>query len=242
MRLADAHCHISSMAYEAQEQVVQTARDCGLIRIVDCGYDLKSCQRSLRLADICNHFIRPVLGVAPQTVTEHGRWAAELKLVKKSADKIAGVGEIGLDFVWAQTPEQRALQVAAFKDFLKLSLKLEKPVVVHSRGAEQEVLDLLHEHCIKHALLHFFSGTPKQARYIADRGWYISVPPTPSSARKLVVKAAPLDCLMLESDSPTVGQSPVDVTKALSIITELKHIPAGRAAETTTENCLRLFG
>lgn len=126
---------------------------------------------------------------------------------------LRAVGEIGLDFHWNRSP--RETQIRAFQEQLALAAEMDLPVVIHSREAEQETLDILDKMGFKQRplLWHCFGGGPALAREALSRGWHVSIPGTVTFAKSTALQQAvttiPLSRMVLETDCPFLTPHPL---------------------------------
>lgn len=235
--MADAHCHLDLISDRA---VVKEAISYGVRTIMTNGVDTKSNMRCLELADNMNIFA--LLGIDP----EHANLTDQelefnIGIVRQNISKIAGIGEIGLDYgkVKEGVPVER--QKVVFGRFLDLAKELQLPVSIHSREALNDVLHILEQKDMKMVHVHFFEGNVQQAKELEKRGWMVSIPPVNSAKRSKIIKEMAIDNIMAESDSPVVGVSPKDVEKSIEAVAEAKRIEFRRAAELLSNNTKRFF-
>jgi len=211
---ADAHCHLESCTGGIMPAVLH----------ITSGYSQQSNERNARIAGE-NGNVHLCAGIAPQEAMKHPD--VKIRLVEWEAqiagfEKLVAIGEIGLDYHWAKTPEERFLQHECFISQLVLAEKLGLPVVIHSRDAEAEVLEILGNFSLKY-MLHCFSGSSGQAQSaVAGGRAIVSVPPLRSKDRRQFIRDLPLEKLVAESDAPYIGKSPSDALEAIKMIAEIK--------------------
>ncbi len=227
----DAHCHVDSIrGYARSETVlpVATGHTHGAnVKTVDIAKKLK---------------IPFVLGISPQAAQRQG--IAELEewtqFIKGS--KPCAIGEIGLDYHWAETEEDKENQRIAFERMLELAEEMHLPIVIHARKAIKEVYDTLRKKSFKNGfMMHFFSGTDEEAREAIGLGGHISIIALRSKERRKVINATPLEYLMAETDAPAIGRTPEEVVRAIEYIREVKNIDFELAAKATAQNARRFF-
>ena len=213
---ADAHCHLESCTGIVRPDILH----------ITCGYSMGSCRRN---SQIClqheNAFL--VAGIAPQEAMKHkevkvklAEWEDEISRLPK----LVGIGEIGLDYHWAKTEEERFLQHEAFISQLVLAERLWLPVVVHTRDAEAECLEILRNFSLP-VMLHCFSGTAEQALSIVSTPGrtIISVPPRQSKERKRFMRDLPIERLVPESDAPYIGKEPSDALESIKMMASIRE-------------------
>ncbi|MEM3030277.1 MAG: TatD family hydrolase, partial [Candidatus Micrarchaeia archaeon] len=149
---------------------------------------------------------------------------------------------VGLDGKYGRTEEERAGQRECFEAFVEKALEKNLPLVIHSRQAEREVLEVLAERRAERVLLHCFSGKAEQALEAAERGFLFSIPPVSSKERRKIAREIPLEKLLLESDAPYLGREPTDILKSAQIIAGEKGLEVETVVAATAENARRFYG
>jgi len=189
-----------------------------------------------------------ILGIAPQTAIKEGtakleEWVAFIKEAKPNA-----IGEVGLDYKWAETKADVEKEHAVFTRMIALAKEMKLPLVIHSRNNPNDnevpkdaVEDILKMTAGMPLLMHFFSGSAEQAQRIVAQGGYISVTELRSKERRKVINIVPLDRLVVESDCPFIGRTPESVRDAVAYIAEVKGLDPGLVADATTRNAGRFF-
>ncbi len=146
--------------------------------------------------------------------------------------------------------EDRELQREIFRRQIALSLELDLPLNVHSRSAGRHAVAFLLEHGARRVQMHAFDGKPGAALAAVEAGYLFSVPPSVvrSRQKQRLVKRLPLECLLLETDSPVLGPDPGErnepgnVRVVLRTVAELKAVSEDAVAEAVRENTRRLYG
>jgi len=254
MPLIDSHAHLDLPEFDPdRDAVIERARAAGLVAIITIGIGLKECRQALHLAQLFP-FIYVALGIHPHNARQLDRHA--LDFIEKNArhDKVVAIGEIGLDFYRNRAPREE--QIKSFRSQLQLAQALKLPVVIHDREAHRETMQMLQEERSGEygGVLHCFSGDTAMARTCIDLGFFISIPGTVTfkNATRLheVVRAVPLEHLLIETDCPFLTpvpfrgkrNEPSYVRYVAAAIAALKNIPFETVASTTTANAVRLFG
>ncbi|MBW2031059.1 MAG: TatD family hydrolase, partial [Deltaproteobacteria bacterium] len=160
-------------------------------------------------------------------------------------------GEIGLDY-WTKAarkdPGQRNLQKEVFSTLLDLCKRLSKPAIIHCRGAWEDCPGLVMDMQIEKAVFHWFSGPLEVLDQLLDRGYFISATPAAAYSEKhqAAIARAPLDHLLLETDSPVIYQGkasePAHVFKTMKEVARIKGVTEEQVAEITTMTALKFFG
>ncbi|MCX6776926.1 MAG: TatD family hydrolase [Candidatus Micrarchaeota archaeon] len=239
MEFVDSHCHLD--AFKNYDEVISKALKAGVKAIVTSGCSGKNNTKTLEIAQKYPEHVFPVIGIAPQEAMDMGNFDSALSFLKDNKARVVGVGEIGLDFRWGKTPEQTSRQRECFELFLEFALSEKLPLVVHSREAEKEVLEVIMKRGAEKVLLHCFSGDLSLAETAAEHGFLMSVPPVPSRGREKIVKQVPLENLLLETDAPYLGGEPAAVNVSARMIADIKGIDVEEVSRVTTKSCIALF-
>jgi TatD DNase family protein len=252
MRFFDTHCHLNDDAYrEDLEEVIGRARQQGVEYILVPGYDLPSSVQAVELAREYEG-VYAAVGVHPHDAITYNP-AVEKELLRLLADeKVVAVGEIGLDYYYNHSPRERQQEV--FRRQLDLAGEADLPVIIHNREAHQDLFHLLQAAGKQYrGVLHAYSGSTEMLPGFLALGFHISIggPVTFKNARKLpeVVKAMPIDRLLLETDAPYLTphpyrgrrNEPAYLLHTAGRVAELKGMSREELAVCTTENAFRVF-
>ena len=232
--LVDAHCHL-----ELFPEPLVTSKDAkfgGVSLIITAGGSRSSSLDAIRVAD--GELVFAVIGIDPQWAATDSDFVDQISSLIRSHKKIVGIGEIGLDY---KVDTDRELQRKVFERQIDIAMSLDVPIVIHSRGALDDVTEIVRRKGVRKAMFHFFEGDEATARALAESGYLISIPPIESSRRRRVINALSIDTIAVETDSPVVGKSPLDVIRIVEWIAEIKGISFNEASMRITENVKRLF-
>ena len=250
--MIDTHSHL---VYEGidPENAIANAKEAGLNAIVTCGYP-RDYIKNVDVARIHKGFVFLTLGLHPIDIKDltDEEISKYLDYIRERKDDIIGIGEIGLDYHWFPTgknTEQDKKFEDVFSKCIELAKELGKPVVIHSRKAEQACFDIINSHDIKDVVFHCYAGGMTLAKDIIDRGYMISLATNIDRSKntKKIAKILPLEQLLTETDSPflspdpTKKNEPANVRHVVERISELRCIPFEKADEQTTENAVRFF-
>jgi TatD DNase family protein len=217
------------------------------------GQGLTSNVKILEIAEQYPGFVYPALGWHPWYLKEE-EIESHLEFIEANLDRAVGVGEIGLDYhKRVRAVADRDLQKRVLNGLLGIAKKHDKPALIHSRYAWRDAFDAVDGAGVDKAVFHWYTGTSSVLRDIIARGYYISVTPAVEyhDEHRRAVKEAPLEQLLLETDSPvTYGRGsdrefiamPADVRRSLKVAAELRGLSEEELAAVTTENAERLFG
>lgn len=245
MRPVDSHCHLDFEQFdEDREKVIEKSKE-ELDFIVNAGSNLRHNRKSLELEEKTNGFIKANMGLHP-TYTDDFNQLDRIKSQIKEHDPVA-IGEIGLDFHHVKQEELRERQKEVFKEFLSLAESLDKPVVIHSRDAEETCLEILEEFDLKGVFLHCFNGITELAQKASEKGYIIGVTTQVlySSRVQDIVEEINLENIVLETDSPFLYRGernePVNVIESAEEISKIKDCKKQEVTRETTKNSRELF-
>lgn len=244
----DAHAHLGDAIFDPDREVVlERALAAGVIAILCVGETLADAERNLALA---RRFpiLRPCAGLYPTHLDLEAEQAMEA-FARAHRDELKAIGEVGLDHWKVEDVEAQRVQEEIFRRQIRLALELDLPLNVHSRSAGRRTIEVLAEEGARRVLLHAFDARPATAEKGAALGFHFSIPPSivRSRQKQKLVDRLPLDCLLLETDSPVLGvdpaarNEPAEIAVAASAMAERKNVTIDEVARATTANARRLF-
>ena len=250
----DSHVNLHSERYdEDREAIIKAARDAGVSYMLTISDKLSSSAVIKAITDK-HDFIWRSIGVHPHYANEYPALTSR-ELIELAQDpKIIGIGECGFDFYYEHS--DRDLQFPVFKAHIEAARETGLPLIIHTRDADQEMLDILVEEHGKGAftpLLHCYTGGPALAEAVLGIGGYISFSGiiTFKNADDIrdIVKATPLDRIIIETDCPYLApvpmrgrrNEPAYVVHVAEKLAELKNDDKAFIAQKTSENFFRLF-
>ena len=246
--IIDSHCHLDFPKFNRdREETILRARDAGVVGMINSGISLKGNCMSLELAEKYED-IHATLGLSPDIGREGDdkEINAILAQIEANAKKAAGIGEAGLDFQDCKTNEEREKQTASFKKVIEIAKDLDKPLVVHARLAEAEVLKLVKG--VDTVVYHCYSGSVETMREIVDMGYYISLATLVcfSEHHQVLATEVPPENLLLETDSPYLSSrkgrnEPAFIVDSIPVVAQLKDMEPAEIAKLATENARRAF-
>lgn len=262
--LIDTHCHLNMMVkkeFDAPlqnkhlsdvEHIIQEAALAGVKRIITIGTSLIESKNCIMIAE---HFdsVFASIGIHPDDTKAN--WHDELNELKQYLhhSKVVGVGECGLDY---HTPNYNAQQQKdAFRAQIELALEHNKALIVHSRDAYDETLEILNEYkkSLKRVIMHCFSENHAAALDYTDRGFMLGIAATitypKNNELRALVKSVGLSKIVLETDAPFLppqtfrGQQnhPRHIATIAHYLAQFLNVPYEEIAAITTENAKRLF-
>mgnify|MGYP001851431698 FL=1 len=244
----DTHCHLSMEDYLDIDKVIEENKDALVEKIVVSGCSRESIEEVMDLKDKYD-MVYVTIGYHPEyadTVTE-----SDLDYLKSllGEKKVVGIGEIGLDYHY--TKENKDKQIWLFEEQLKIADAFNLPVVIHSRDATMDTINILKKYKVK-GIIHCFSGSLETANIYISMGFLLGIGGVvtfKNSKLKDVVKEVPLESIVLETDSPYLTPVPyrgkVNSSKYLEyiakFIADIKNISVEELAEITSKNASSLF-
>ncbi len=248
----DVHCHLDMLAKEGVtvKKAVANAIKKKVSCIVVNGVNPKHNRDILALAEDFEE-IKPSLGMYPIDALKLTDKAIdeEIDFIIKNKKDIYAIGEIGLDLKEDSLHGSFGRQKIVFEKFVKLGMKIDKPVIVHSRKAELETIDMLESLGAKKVIMHCFSGKMSLADRIAKNGWCLSIPALVKYSEQFqeVVRRVPIENLLCETDSPYLHpdkkwpNEPANVVESYKKIAEIKGLKLKEVEKKIEENYKRLF-
>ncbi len=254
MRFLDSHSHLADPAFDPDRALVLTrAREAGAVGIIAIGESLAAARRARTIAASHPGFVFFTAGVHPHDAATYepaGDGAAIRSEVEQGA---VAIGECGLDYHYDHSP--RALQRRAFADQLALARELGKPVVVHTREAEDDTEAMVREAGAAgiRGVLHCFTGSHRLARAGLDAGWYISFSGIVTFKKwgdEELLRLVPDDRLLAESDAPYLApvpdrgkrNEPAWVARTVERLASARGADPLSLGECTIANARSLFG
>ena len=248
MSLVDTHAHICDPVFDPDRaEVILRAKAAGVAAIVAVSETLSDVKRNLKLA-LTHPELKPAAGLYPTQLNLDDA-DAMIDLIRNQRDRLAAIGEVGLDYWVVKNEADRETQREIFKKFIDLSLELGLPLNVHSRSAGRHVVTLLVEQGAREAQLHAFDGKASSAMPAVEAGYFFSIPPSVvrSRQKQKLVKQLPLSSLIIETDSPVLGPTvnmrnePANAIIALNAIADIKKVRIEKIIETISDNTHRLY-
>jgi len=255
VQLVDSHCHLDDEQFHSdREQVIQRARDAGLkyMLAIGTGDGPPDLETAIRLADQYP-FIFATAGIHPNDVQKSNPQTFEHLRALVQHPKVIAIGEIGLDYHWGVPPEA---QLPVFRKQLEIAAEGRMPIVIHTRDAWDDTLDVLRAFWTPTGLpcvMHCFTGDADHAKQCLDLGFTLSfggVSTFPKSAEiREAARITPSDRLLIETDSPYLApvphrgkrNEPSFVTHTAEKLAEVRGVSLAELAAQTTANFERIF-
>ncbi len=247
-KLIDTHTHIVDDTYDVDRaEVIARAQAAGVYKIIGVTESVADAVKLLKLADQ-HPEILPALGLYP-TILDHAQADLMEQLLRENAERLIGIGEVGLDYWKVKEEDDRKTQREIFARFIDLAIELNLPLNIHSRSAGAPVIEMLDERRVMLAQMHAFGGKASSAKPAVELGYYFSVPASLvySRQKQKLFRRLPLECLLLETDSPVMPpvqgerNEPANVIVALEELSALKELPVETVHEAVIANSNRLY-
>ncbi len=247
MKLIDAHVHLSDAEYNGYiDQLIDDAKRTSVVALMTNAMDLKTCQNDINLAKQYPHLVYPALGIHPWNVNvlKEGELEETISYIQTQKDTVKAIGEIGLDYKYESIWEH---QLMVFDKMLNLAETLNLPVIIHSRGTTDKIVEMLPSYRLNRVLLHWFSHPMSALMKAIDNGYFITEGPpvTYSNGIREVVENTPLTNLLTETDGPVTywkqpfkGQltNPSFIQNVVASVAEIKKQPLEDVAEQIAKN------
>lgn len=250
----DTHAHYDDEAFDSdREGLLQGLKAAGIGAVTNVAASLSSCKSTLLLARSYD-WVYAALGVHPSETAELDEEGIHWLREQCADEKVKAVGEIGLDYYWEE-PEH-TIQKKWFVNQLDLARQVSLPVIIHSRDAAKDTLDIMKAEKAGDmgGVIHCFSYSKEIAREYLNMGFYLGIGGvlTFKNARKLVevVEYAPLESIVLETDCPYLAPAPnrgkrnssLNLGYVADAVSTIKGIDRLTVEEITWNNALKLYG
>ena len=256
--LIDIHSHLDHpLIYGNLDAVIENARKAGLKRIITNGISPETNRLCLEISKKYD-IVECAMGLYPRSALkrdmEESHYPSgkadfdvdeEINFIKKNKNNMVAVSEVGLDFVNGADKEQ----IDDFQKMIELAEQLKKPIVIHSRKAEQKCVEMLESSKNKKIVMHCFCGKKSLVKRINDNGWFLTVPTAVVRAQQFqeLVKEVPLSQLFPETDTPYLSpykdkmNEPAFITESYKKIAEIKGMDLKEVINNIYMNWQRVF-
>ena len=253
--MIDTHAHIDGAEFaDDLDAVIQRAKDTGVKKIFVPGICLKDTPHLLEVCQAHPQYLYPMLGLHPENIMDEDYHQALRQLELLMDDSIIAIGEVGLDFYWDDTHKQEQMEV--FEHQIQWAEKYDLPLMIHSRNAHQELMEVMERHRTSNlcGVFHCFTGTEEEARdlltfphFMLGIGGVLTF--KKSTLREVVKHTIPLSRIVLETDSPYMAPTPnrgqrnesANVKYVAEKLAEIYGTDFDNIAFQTTQNTLNVF-
>lgn len=242
--LTDTHCHVLKEYYDDKKSILDNAKKQGVLRIINAGYNMAS---SLEVIEDVKKYdnVYGVVGLHPENCLEE----FDYKIFDNLPSKIVGIGEIGLDYHYGK--ENKDEQIVIFERQLEIAERLNLPVVIHSRDATLDTIEILKRHKVK-GVIHSFSGSYETACIYIKMGFVLGVNGVVTFKNcnlKDILAKISLGNIILETDSPYLTpvpyrgkrNEPAHIKDVALFLCQLYNVDLATLENITNENIKRIF-
>lgn len=261
--MIDTHSHIDGVEFaDDLEEVIQRAKDAGVQQIFVPGICMKDTPHLLEVCTAHPNYLYPMIGLHPENIMDEDYHQSLEQLERllcspstnTTASPIIGIGEVGLDFYWDDT--HKTEQIEVFERQIQWAEKYDLPLMIHSRNAHTELMDIMEQHRASNlrGVFHCFTGTEEEAQdlltfpnFMLGIGGVLTF--KKSTLREVVRNAVPLARIVLETDSPYMAPTPnrgkrnesAYVRFVAEQLAEVYGVDFDIIVHQTTENALQVF-
>lgn len=250
----DIHAHLDfPQIYPKLDEIIENAKKADVKIILTNGVDKDTNRLSLEIAKKYD-IVKPCLGFYPPdawtresgTGFNQEEFKKELEFIKKNKDKIVAIGEIGMDY---KNGKDKQLQEKVFTKLIQLAKEIDKPIIVHSRKAEEDVIEVLEKEQAKKVVMHCFCGKRKLIEKASNLKYYFSIPTNVVRSENIqnIIKIVPLSQLFAETDSPFLSpfkekqNQPSFIIESYKKIAEIKQLTIEEVKNNLFMNWQKLF-
>lgn len=242
----DIHCHLEMC--KNVDKCVKNSLEKNVGIVLTQGTSIETNRYALKLAEKYD-IVKACLGLYPIDALKmkDEEIDKEIEFIRKNKDKIAGIGEVGIDF--KEDSENHERQKENFRKFVELSIELDKPIIIHSRKAELECIEILEEMKARKVIMHCFCGKRKLVERIIKNEWFLTIPTSVKNGEQFQDNArnVPIEQLFCETDSPFLhpdkkdNNEPANVIVSYEKIAEIKNMKVSEIRDKIFDNYIKLF-
>lgn len=255
--MIDTHCHLTEeRLLNKIDEILLSANEARVEKIIVPATSLEDAEKVIELTKKYEN-VYGLVGVHPESISGNRDQGTEIRAIREillNNTKILGIGEVGLDFYWDKERKFEREQIELFKMQMEMAVELDKPVVIHNREADKEIMEVLRGMKKRpKGQFHCWAGSEEMLNEVLDMGFYISFCGniTYKSAQNLreALKMVPVDRLLLETDSPYLSpegkrgttNTPANVKITAGYIANLINTTPEELDRITTKNSLCLY-
>jgi len=251
----DTHAHLAQLCESEYLKVLQSAKNAGVGGVINIATDIEEGKTVIEQAKLHSPVKTfAVVGIAvPESAIfcENFDWATEIENLAKNENVVA-IGETGIDCAGKDDYPSLEKQIVVFEKQIEIAKKLNKPLVVHSRMAEEKVLERCVSAGLEKVLFHCFTGNAENVKKITNAGFYISfsgIATFKKNGLNDAIKAVPQERILIETDAPWLAPEPFRgkpnepsfVRFVGEKIAEIRGIETDKLAEITKNNAEKFF-
>ena len=250
MNIVDVHCHYTYKNFQKDlDKTIKKMEKAGVKKVITNGLNPKDNKEVLKLASKYK-IVEAAIGIYP---TEAGSMSDKelkeiLNQIEENKNNIIAIGEVGLDHHWTKDKKKKDRQKEVLREIIKLADKIKKPIIVHSRNAESETVEVMKEAKVP-VIMHCFCGKLAPTNEAIKAGFYFSIPTmiVRSKTFKKLVKRAGLDKLLTETDAPFLApksgerNDASNITQSITKIAEVLKLDEQKVAQKIYSNYKKVF-
>jgi TatD DNase family protein len=252
--LIDSHCHLDFLEFESDlGDVLNRSLNVGVAAVQTMSVSLSNFHKVIKVTSNSDNIYCSV-GVHPSNVLTEGLFTADRLIALTKHPKVIGIGETGLDYY--RDTSSKDLQIMSFKEHIRTSQSTGLPLIVHTRDAEEDTLEILSAYFKEKnfkAVIHCFTGSTDFAKSCLELGFYISfsgiVTFKNATDLQFALKQIPIERMLIETDAPYLAPTPYRgkrnepsyIEYTAKFIADLKDIPYNEFCDKTSYNFLSLF-
>ena len=255
MEFFDSHSHLNDEQFnEDRYELIKKMKEENIGKFLTCGYNLEGSKKAIEIAENCD-FTYATVGVSPNDIpqNEDKLWKdiAEIEQIAQKK-KVVAIGEIGLDFYWNK--DNKELQIEAFNRQIEIANKLDLPIVIHTREAVMDTLNVIKENNVKNkGVFHCCPLNRELVKEALKLDFFISFSGviTFKNAKNAdeIIDMVTIDRILIETDSPYLSpepfrgtrNTPINVKKVAEKIANVKKMSVEDVAKSTFDNTCKLF-
>ena len=253
MELLDSHAHYNDEKFDVdRDNIIKEAYSSGITTIINAGYSLESSKKAIEIANQYE-FMYATVGISPNDIENlKESYIKDIEELAKN-HKVVAIGEIGLDYYWNKDNKEEQKKV--FMEQIQLANKLNLPIVIHTREAVMDTIDILKNkvECIKKGVFHCCPLNVELVKEALKLGFYISFagPVTFKNSKNAaeIINLVPIEKILIETDSPYLSPEPVRGTRNDSRnvkyiaqkIADIKELTVEEIAKQTYKNAQKIF-
>jgi TatD DNase family protein len=234
--------------YGYADELISEAHKEGLLGIINVTMRLNEVRNALSLVNKYRGFVYTALGY-DYSGFDIKEVQEIMRAINEKRDLLVGIGEVGLDYSKVRDKVLREISRHIFTKWVLFAKDLNLPLIIHSRDAENDIIEILSKYGPVKCVMHAFSGNRNQVTKLLDLGCYFSIPPTivRSQQKRDLATMVPLNRLLLESDTPELGPRPGEESRPIHIkivlaeLSKILNTNLGELSHIIVENTLSLF-
>ena len=250
----DSHCHLTyEPLFEDLDNILENCKKNNIVSLLTISTNLQTSKNSILISKKYQN-VFCAIGIHPNSSRNEFNEFEEIKSISKKSEKIIGIGETGLDYF--RYKENKKIQIESFLRHIELAKKLNLPVIVHNRNADNDLLNIISTNVKNNSvkfLIHCFTGTLEFAKQLLELGCLISfsgiITFKKSEDLRNVVKKIPLESILIETDSPFLSpepfrgspNTPIMIKYVAETVANIKKKSIDEVAKQTTYNFNNFF-